>query len=885
MPSQNSRSRTPARRSYDNARTIRAVGLCVIAGAIPALASSWSPSLQTALVHRGLRVDAASVRWIDPPGPGPRRALVLAQEHNGLPDVYAVTAHTGTNNCITAIENVSNLTRSPEAAEQTLILSGRWGVFATSVGTTITAFTLVDTHGSPDAHQNATQDRGARARAAITRWQQTGRLDGYGVHRYDLTPTARTLRMSLSHNTLHVTADARTMVVDAESLTVREGQNFVQSRPRLAGTTGWLTWFVDSVRAISWVGPEPIAWAEHVAFGVKHKVARARNRVQGDRSQSEVAEDLADVLHGDSVGSTEGRVTDWPPPPITTTLSPPLEHEGTWSAAAEDDLFIARNTGAPAAFYQSFVRTDRERPDTRVYVTLWDARQVELHVVPGSQEPIGLGGENGTGSIPVDPESVTRVAGGFNGGFQALHGEWGLRAEGVLFLPPKPWGATMLSMEDGSTGFGSWPNGVSDIPTDVVELRQNLTALVEDGVYNPFRRTFWGGNVPTAAPGDEYTARTGICLTREGHVAYFWGDDLTPRSLADGMIATRCAYGIHLDMNGANTGFEFLRVTPNASTTPLRRPLTAGEAEGTITSAPNFHYRARRMVRGMHEIGFPRYIKRDPRDFFYLLLRPVLPGSPIASAVTPAVAGEGQWHVTGVGDVPFPWPASRTRVRPDASQPDRWVNLVRIDPRRVSLSAPEPDVVPFARILGPTVSPSGTTRIAWTEHNNSPRWEMATQGFGIEGAPLITGMAVTRGICIDRNGFMVYAVADRALPGLVSGALTLAGCVGERLAVTQNVIALTETQDIAGATISQPMPVALNIGIRPMRGGFRAFPEVRPVSPNVWYDAQHRRVRYVRNEDGTIQANTVNGLVNARAWGSSSSNHDAGTPVQTPGTP
>ena len=49
-------------------------------------------------------------------------------------------------------------------------------------------------------------------------------------------------------------------------------------------------------------------------------------------------------------------------------------------------------------------------------------------------------------------------------------------------------------------------------------------------------------------------------MTREGFVAYFWGDHATPESLVGALRAARCRYAIHLDMNGANTGFELYRV-------------------------------------------------------------------------------------------------------------------------------------------------------------------------------------------------------------------------------------------------------------------------------------------------------------------------------------
>ena len=95
-----------------------------------------------------------------------------------------------------------------------------------------------------------------------------------------------------------------------------------------------------------------------------------------------------------------------------------------------------------------------------------------------------------------------------------------------------------------------------------------------------------------------------------------------------------------------------------------------------------------------------RYIRRDTRDFFYLLLRPDGSVPLLHPVVTSAQPGEGVWHVAAMGDTPFPWPMARTRVRPDPTQPERWVNLVRVDPRRVALAPADASASVVARVTG-----------------------------------------------------------------------------------------------------------------------------------------------------------------------------------------
>ena len=77
---------------------------------------------------------------------------------------------------------------------------------------------------------------------------------------------------------------------------------------------------------------------------------------------------------------------------------------------------------------------------------------------------MGATGETGSGAIPRDEATMSRLVGGFNGAFQGLHGEYGVYGEGALLLPPKPYAATVALLADGSTAFGTWPAEQRDDP-------------------------------------------------------------------------------------------------------------------------------------------------------------------------------------------------------------------------------------------------------------------------------------------------------------------------------------------------------------------------------------------------------------------------------------
>ena len=246
-------------------------------------------------------------------------------------------------------------------------------------------------------------------------------------------------------------------------------------------------------------------------------------------------------------------------------------------------------------------------------------------MMAGTVEPKGATGEAGPGFIPRTPEVLKRVVAASNAGFQALHGEFGMMANGVVYLPPKPYAATVAVLRDGSTAFGTWPADTT-IPEQILSYRQNMTVMVQDEKFNPYNRTWWGGTPPGWAD-KTHTVRTGICVTKERFVAYFYGADLSPDALAQAMIQARCAFGLALDMNAGHSGLEFYEIGPFDELEPIKQPLQFDwQHEGEVPGLDAWRFRARRLIRGMGLMHFPRYIKREGRDFFYMTLRHVLPG-------------------------------------------------------------------------------------------------------------------------------------------------------------------------------------------------------------------------------------------------------------------
>ena len=199
----------------------------------------------------------------------------------------------------------------------------------------------------------------------------------------------------------------------------------------------------------------------------------------------------------------------------------------------------------------------------KVLLVAMDLRQLDLDMEAGVEDPEPLTGPHGTGRIPREPGVYRRVAAAFNGAFKTEHGHYGMMVHKRVLLPPVPGAATVVVLDDGRVGFGTWGTdknvgGIVGVADDEIDsFRQNLDPLIDHGQINPTGRNLWGFTLPGKGA---QTERTGLCVTTSGHLLYAWGDDLSATSLAKAMKMGGCDYAIHLDMNPYHTGFLFLAV-------------------------------------------------------------------------------------------------------------------------------------------------------------------------------------------------------------------------------------------------------------------------------------------------------------------------------------
>ncbi|MEM9067805.1 MAG: hypothetical protein AAGE52_04840 [Myxococcota bacterium] len=838
-------------------------GLVVVRWNGFASAGAASASLAEVLADE-VDVEAESVLWWGPESSVEyRSAIFRGFVADGQPaDLYYVAARVTSDGDVLAVRGLSNLTRSSSADELSPMRIGDdHAAYAVRVGEAYDAFCLLDLRGEAPSVTEGWPRR-ARAQNAISNLQETGRLAGFGRTRFALRPASDDLALRVEGSQLVAEAGEARVVVGLDGEVV-EGTERVERQDQEKGMPGTITWVVDTVRNLSFVGPEPIAWLESRVFAVKDFFQRAYYGAFGTPDTEErVAEELG-VTEEESRRRAEFSITDpeigWPPASLDPIIDEPARGEGEWIAIVEDP-FVQSYPNAPPALYTTYLQVDPERPFTRVYLAVWDPRAVQLRMMSGTREPESATGETARGMVPRNPETLRRVIAGFNGGFQSLHGEFGMMSEGRVYLPPKPWAATVAVHRDGRVSMGSWrgpPEGVRhyaerwavrQIPDDMVEYRQNLTSVVEGDRWNPWRRWYWG-----AAPqGDQeqvFIDRSGLCLTEEGFLIYFWGKSMGAEELGKAMLAGRCMRGLHLDMNQRHTAFELYRAFPRADPIEeLGRRLDGDmEFEINVPYAREWRVRGRKLVRSMTPMTFPRYIRRDPRDFFYLTLKPVLPGPHLREGEE----GEGVFVTSGLPHAGWTHAFARTWLG-GAEDARTW--LVRIDASR---ALPQPlageEETEVLAYLTNATSTEGPRHLVMEPQLIGQRYRIVSEV--PEGATqVLSGTPVTAtsqaAIGVDQDGFWVYAEAAGDPTSLVER-LQTAG-VDEAIELPENVRLAFVTEEIMAGPDGYEREVdalaALGLLANSRPSTEVLFPNVEPRPYMYWGPMQDSRVRYFRGE-------------------------------------
>jgi hypothetical protein len=629
----------------------------------------------------GAAVNPADIRW--EPSRGwlcdlvlGRMSLFLARAAGeDARDVWRARVRVAPDGSAIDVAGARDLTNTPLGDEHALVVRGRWAAFATRAYGQEQSVTVLDLHG--EGAQNKTTGLADRAMAAVTNLQRTGEAAGIG--RLDLTfeSPGRAVMLQIDETELEMTLlggdPRRPPTIAAARLDLLRGEltapgGGMHEDAKIHLPKRFSHWSVDTLRAVSWIGPAPIAWLEDQALSLRDRYRRLTFSSNG--AATDVVARTAPPLPVLDVSQASVEEAHWPPPRIPTIWQSAETGEGEW--AVPDPPWLRAVPGvspdAPCAFYQTFVRPDIDRPYAKVLLVAMDMRQLDLDMEAGVEDPEPLTGPPGAGRIPREPSVYRRVAAAFNGAFKTEHGHYGMMVHRRVLLPPVPGAATVVVLDDGRVGFGTWGTdrkvgglaGVSD--DDIASFRQNLDPLLDHGQINPTGRNMWGFTLPGKGV---QTERSGLCVTTGGHLVYAWGDDVSATTLAKAMSMAGCDYAMHLDMNPYHTGFLFTAIDDLASKKYKSTLLTSGMS-----------------------IPTDRYIQYAPKDFFYVLTHEPTPS---------ALDGAAPWAPDGGTQPPPHWLPGLWATRMTTAQgpidvvdvePDRATWCVRAGEKDATMASP-----------------------------------------------------------------------------------------------------------------------------------------------------------------------------------------------------
>lgn len=584
------------------------------------------------------------------------------------------------------------LTETNMADERELVLdaSRRFLAYASAVKGKTSVVTILELAGLSEGDLRGFSRR-EKLQQHLTNWQETGVWRGVGRIKVQLTLPQRVRLSWTPRGLLQLQSPRGTWkaLVDPRQAKVLKGPARA-ARVRVP-QRNFVSWAVDTVRSFSFVGSERIAWLEDLVFGV---VDRARRMSGAKVSLS----DIKDEMDLPVIRRKTTRIPGWPPPPLRPILGDRMPGEGRWVEV--EGPFLRTVPGMPSFLAATFVRPDAERLFSRLYFIAWDPRRVDLRMVAGLRNPTSATGLRGPGMIPRNPKLLKRLVAAFNGGFQSTHGDFGMMVERKIYAPAKPWAATVARLRDGSAGFGTWDGKLpyGQHPEWISSFRQNLTALVEDGKFNPWKRGSWGGGTGFfgGKGAKAHTWRSGLCLHRSGHIFYALGNPIDGPGLGKAMTRVGCVYGMELDINVTHVGMEYIHALgPDEQDPPGVKRFTKQRYFSHLGKWPGldgFRYFMRVAIKGTGNMPFPRWTGRaDEREFFYLVQRRLLPGPDLSP--TAGQPGEGRWTSATLPEEALAFPQAMTRafLHPDRGDLDHRVHLVQLDLRwlEASLCVPE----------------------------------------------------------------------------------------------------------------------------------------------------------------------------------------------------
>jgi hypothetical protein len=347
----------------------------------------------------------------------------------------------------------------------------------------------------------------------------------------------------------------------------------------------------DGTRSL--LGPRAVARAEDVAYGIQDVWDRFRYRNAPPKAYWTPPPASA-APPPPVAGPPDAPPKHFPPPSFT----PPqpkvaLAGDGTWIAIPDPD-----DASAPPLMTKTLVHPDPRRSFAAVAIVAIDLTRVDLHAVPGFAEPASTAIHRSKRPGVVPGSDAGALLAAFNGGWQAVHGHYGMMVDGVTLLPPRPQACTVAIYKDHAVRIHPWSDLASTEP-DMVAYRQTPPCLVEQGVIHPGLSAELTTNWGAAIDGQTVIRRSAIGVDASGTVLFYgMGDGLTAPSIARALSAAGAVDVAQLDVNWAFPRFL------------LYSHGTDGSAQVSEPLIPGIQYKP------TEYLAAPEY-----RDFFYVTRR------------------------------------------------------------------------------------------------------------------------------------------------------------------------------------------------------------------------------------------------------------------------
>jgi hypothetical protein len=350
---------------------------------------------------------------------------------------------------------------------------------------------------------------------------------------------------------------------------------------------------VDGVRAV--IGPEPIAWAEDVAYSAADRWNLLLHGREPPKTfwQGPARAPAAGNAPQRATPRAEAKRDAFAP----ATFAPPFERVG----AEGDGVWIpVADPVAPdedPVMWKSVVHPDPRRGFAAVAIVAIDFQRANLRLVAGTREPESTTVPEDRRPGIVPPNEASDLIAAFNGGFKAMHGHYGMMLGGEVYLPPRNLACTIALYPD-SIRIRSW-RAVRDTEAQMTAYRQAPRCLIEQGKLNPAlseANRDWGATVS----GETIIRRSALGIDESGRVLFYGiGEAVTSQSIARAMKAAGAHDAAQLDVNHSYPRFLFF-------------------AKARIGDPP---YAASSLIPDVSFKPAEYVIDPSPRDFFYVVRR------------------------------------------------------------------------------------------------------------------------------------------------------------------------------------------------------------------------------------------------------------------------